>query len=618
MFGESELEDVTGNDPLSANNPNSQFKETLPTDWDQSASSDALDDRSNKANTHVGIEGDEGEMVDITSHESLTSYNEMIAPPSYSDTVFPSSLPSALPSPQGVQPSDSPLHNLQDPTHPRQGQEDHEEEEEVALERLKGSQARRGGVLKGLLEVTVSDPVKRDDASSKFAVVGKKYVEYLVTTKTSLPGFAGTQFSTRRRFRDFVSLAEVLAASHRGYVIPARPEKSLMEGQMSAERAFMEDRRAQLEKYLRALAAHPVLRHSAELRSFLELQTDFSTSHVLGDHEGSIVQSAARLPKQIFGYETANNNPAEASQPASAGRDFLRVFKEMRQAVSQSPVVASLSDAVGVQTKPQGTLEDHHHLTHKVGSSVVELDRQLQEASRRAEQLALKKQAAGDVLGELGMSLIKLANFQEAEGGRLGQYTEEGSILCSAGQHISQIGRVAVRLARLSRSASSQVVAHLEPLHDYLALNNSVRKALADRTNALLTAQTLESELKAKKERMTKLETHKAKVFGGEKNHQRRVEDLRKEIEACENSHRCAVQEYGRIKSRNLSEWDRVCAQRQADFSHMLAGLARVEAALAVRSAAIWLQVAKDLGGEGEVEEISVSRGVKGQSSISA
>lgn len=104
----------------------------------------------------------------------------------------------------------------------------------------------------------VSDPIKRDDGSSALAMVGKKYVEYLVTTSTNLPGFNSCQFSVRRRFRDFVTLAEVLADSHRGYFIPQRPEKTLMEGQMSADKEFVEERRMQLERYLAALAAHPV------------------------------------------------------------------------------------------------------------------------------------------------------------------------------------------------------------------------------------------------------------------------------------------------------------------------------------------------------------------------
>jgi hypothetical protein len=58
----------------------------------------------------------------------------------------------------------------------------------------------------------------------------------------------------------------------------------------------------------------------------------------------------------------------------------------------------------------------------QVGGILAELDRHLAEASRRAETLVARQQGVGDVLGELGMALIKLANYEDNEGVRRGQY----------------------------------------------------------------------------------------------------------------------------------------------------------------------------------------------------
>jgi putative hemolysin len=111
-------------------------------------------------------------------------------------------------------------------------------------------------------------------------------------------------------------------------------------------------------------------------------------------------------------------------------------------------------------------------------------------------------------------------------------------------------------------------------------------------------------------------------VFGGDKNQQRRAEELAKDIRACEASHRASVQvnkkrststglssassapclanggrgqlveqEYERIRERNLCEWERVTAARQSDLAAMLSGFARVECAYAQRAAAVWHQV---------------------------
>lgn len=48
---------------------------------------------------------------------------------------------------------------------------------------------------------------------------------------------------------------------------------------------------------------------------------------------------------------------------------------------------------------------------------------------------------------------------------------------------------------------------------------------------ALLTAQTLEAEAKAKSARLSKLDEQKSRVFGAQEKHQKRVDDLAREIQ---------------------------------------------------------------------------------------
>jgi hypothetical protein len=220
------------------------------------------------------------------------SYDELLAPPSYDDSVFARSEIE-------IEPVES---------------------EDIALGGSTTPSLMSTSKQKGVLEITVTDPVKRDDCESHLAMVGKKFIEYLVTTTTSLPGFASGKFTVRRRFRDFVMLSDVLADSHRGYFIPQRPEKTLMEGQLSADKEFVEERRVQLERYLCQLAHHPVLRHSAELRTFLESESGFASSPIIQGSGESIVSSAARLPRQLFGSEAMVANPAEATQGTKASR----------------------------------------------------------------------------------------------------------------------------------------------------------------------------------------------------------------------------------------------------------------------------------------------------------
>lgn len=128
-----------------------------------------------------------------------------------------------------------------------------------------------------VLTVNVLHPQKAQDTGGSIVPGGTSYVTYMISTHTNIPAYQGTDFSVRRRFRDVVNLADRLAENYRGYFIPPRPDKSVVESQVMQKQEFIEQRRAALEKYLGRLAAHPVLRRSEELRLFLQSEVRLSS-----------------------------------------------------------------------------------------------------------------------------------------------------------------------------------------------------------------------------------------------------------------------------------------------------------------------------------------------------
>jgi hypothetical protein len=60
------------------------------------------------------------------------------------------------------------------------------------------------------LQVKVLNPLRHMGASAVIPGVSEAYISYEVVTQTSLPHFGGSRFSVRRRFRDFVSLSNLL------------------------------------------------------------------------------------------------------------------------------------------------------------------------------------------------------------------------------------------------------------------------------------------------------------------------------------------------------------------------------------------------------------------------
>ncbi|KAJ1560694.1 intercellular trafficking and secretion [Cladochytrium tenue] len=117
----------------------------------------------------------------------------------------------------------------------------------------------------GKLAVTVSDPQKHGDG-------GNAFVNYLVSSKTTLPSYSGSEFAVRRRFQDFVALHRALAEEAPTCVLPPLPDKHRMEyitgDRFSSE--FIERRRVSLQSYMDRVARHPSLQATRSLRLFVE------------------------------------------------------------------------------------------------------------------------------------------------------------------------------------------------------------------------------------------------------------------------------------------------------------------------------------------------------------
>ncbi|KAK9835396.1 hypothetical protein WJX81_006991 [Elliptochloris bilobata] len=437
-----------------------------------------------------------------------------------------------------------------------------------------------------VLKISVKDPVKKVEASMLPGISGG-HVTYRVDTSTTLPGFARPEVSVRRRFREFVALGDLLKATHRGYVIPPRPEKSPVEGQR-ASADFVEARRAALEHYLHQLAAHPVLSRSQELRVFLEAEGALAASYAwqqLQPLGSSLLEGVARLPKQLLGSEGAIPAPAEAAKSTKATGDLLRRFKELGQSMRND-------------YKEPPPLDDAETNLRNAKLSVEEFQEKVMAASRKAERLVTRLEEVGGVLGDLGLALIKAAKYEDEEGARSGAYTLSASASKAIAAEAKRVGTASLRLSRTARQATAQATLRLSPLHDHLALSPAICKALRERESALLTVQALEEELEKKRRGVAALEEEGRAVFGGDKGKTRRVAGLNADKAALEAALLAARAEYERVRDRNLAELQRCTAGRSVDFAHMLDQFADLEENYSDHTAKVWREVAAGVGGE--------------------
>ncbi|KAI3907212.1 hypothetical protein MKW92_050320 [Papaver armeniacum] len=412
------------------------------------------------------------------------------------------------------------------------------------------------------LKISVSNPQKEQELSNTNLIPGgNTYVTYLITTRTNLVEFGVPEVSVRRRFKDIVTLSDRLSESYRGFFIPPRPDKNVVESQVMQKQEFVEQRRFALEKYLCRLASHPVIKKSEELRVFLQCQGKLPLPTTT-DVASRMLDGAVNLPKQLFGESVSVVAPHEV---------------EFKQSVS--------SDWGGF--KPLVAEEDKEFIEKK--EKLQDLETQLTSASQQAELLVKAQHDIGETLGELGLAFIKLTKFESEEAMHNSQRIRAADI--------KRLATAAVQASRYYRESNAKTVKNLDPLHEYLGLMLAVRGAFSDRSSALLTVQTLLSELSAMESRAEKLQVAASKIFGGDKSRIRKLEELNETIKVTEDAKLCAVKEYERIKENNRSELERLERERQDDFLNMLKGFVMNQVGYAEKIAKVWENVADETSG---------------------
>lgn len=111
-----------------------------------------------------------------------------------------------------------------------------------------------------------------------------------------------------------------------------------------------------------------------------------------------------------------------------------------------------------------------------------------------------------------------------------------------------------------------------DTLHEHMGMMLALHNAFSDRSSALLTLQTLISELSSLHSRADKLESSSSKIFGGDKSRIRKLEDLKDAIRVTEDAKSCATKEYERIKVYTIrlfhEKFPAHCCFRFIEFSY--------------------------------------------------
>ncbi|GAX75390.1 hypothetical protein CEUSTIGMA_g2834.t1 [Chlamydomonas eustigma] len=458
--------------------------------------------------------------------------------------------------------------------------------------------------------------VKEAEKAEAVTGLGLKSTHYVYVVKmdSTLPGLVANGMEVRRRFSEFDGLHRMLHAEFRGCFIPPLPQKSFIDHKLANEE-FLRLRRSDLQAFLRAIMAHPMLQQSEATRVFMLQPGDLAHNpawlslHAAASHRKPVVGPAKAsatnsLVSDVSAAAAPTSGNLQQQQGALLGQvgNWMSWVKQNTMAVFQPPHRELPAEEVELREAKE-FLED--------------LERLLQLATTSARSLCLDMERLTGDYYEFGRNVGMLSKFEEAVQSKVGRYTPEGN---SANQRAADCKKVAMCNSKLNsiwKASSVKTAANLVTLHDHYIMIPEAIVALEEREAALDHIFVLEEELAHKQHQQEQLQsagTNGNKVFsligkgtGPNANSEKRSTQLSQSISCLSEQIRVERDQYALIKGRNQSELARMGLQREADFRRMMCSLAQTQAQLAQASADLWSSLSKQLAAPAEETDLKQS-----------
>lgn len=295
------------------------------------------------------------------------------------------------------------------------------------------------------LEVSLSDPTKVGDGMGSYMV-------YKLTVKTNYPAFKSPEFTTTRRFSDFLNLYEKLKEKHMaaGRILPPAPEKDMVgmaRVKMSKEDTtpfdFIGKRRAALERFLNRLGKHKTFRFDPDFRDFIEISEE--------------------LPK-------ATNTSA------LSGAGMFKMFKNLTESVSKA-------------------------------AKIEETDQWFEEKSRQVENLHQQ-------FTKMHSTIEILYGWRKDLSVGTKDFSKSAAILANSEEQLnlsralSQLGEIYEKIDVIySEQANKDYFIFGELVKDYIGLFEGIKEVFGQRIKIYWNWRRAEDTLKLKRDAKVKLET---------------------------------------------------------------------------------------------------------------
>jgi sorting nexin-1/2 len=359
----------------------------------------------------------------------------------------------------------------------------------------------------------------------------KSYTSYRVDVR---PSSGDMPYSAvLRRYSDFFWLYERLHTERAGAIVPPVPEKQPV-GRFSP--AFVEDRRQQLERFLRRVAVHPELGDAPSFDTFL--RADDVSFQVAKNAKGTFVVD-----------NSFQNQPMMMNVPSPAKKDGIkRWFAEAKTSMTGDLIKSPDDD-----------------LFEEIARYIHGLDSQMRNVSQQATGLVRKGKEIANGMFEFGLA-FNLLGQSEAD---------------ALGDALRKMGETADHLSVLSAEQAEKEMAQFEePLQDYIKMIHAVKLALQRRHEKRLTCSTTVADVESKLQQLGKLRMQ----IGSEAKAYQTEMALRR----AQDAEAMAREDFAAVSQRVLREVDRFRRERSEDMRRTVLDYINLQVEYNKRMEQVW------------------------------
>jgi len=333
--------------------------------------------------------------------------------------------------------------------------------------------------------ITVSDPVQHSEGINKFTSyrvdvtnnynnANQNNINQNITNDDMFRPPSCT--AVLRRYSDFLWLYERLQKERAGAIVPPLPEKQAVS---RFSQAFIEDRRVNLERFLRRIAVHPELYDTNCLDTFL--RADDLSFQTAKNAKGQVADAMVMASSVAYPSNTVMSMPPRK-------KDGIKKWFAETKASMSGDLVRSPDD----------------DLFEEIDRYIDGLEKQMKNVQHQASLLVRKDKELANGLFEFGMA-FNILGQSEAD---------------ALGEGLSKMGLTADGLSTLSMDHADKEMMRFEaPLKDYIKTIHAVKLALQKRHEKRLTYTTCLSEVATKRANFARLRSMpgaEAKAYGSE------------------------------------------------------------------------------------------------------